>query len=1484
MENFDNMDGTMVNDGAVREEEGKKLSYSVLSPFNEEANSDMADSLMNGGDMEMKNPFKSEDVSSLNKEGDVFGGTDGGDASLTDGALQNETRFDDVEKYGEVLANLGEEFGKIKYLSNEQNLDLPTFNADMVDEDAPFSSFVMAGKWLREAADLSNYWEGIQRLGEDTASYIWAYKEGELGEFSTGKFAKEVMRAGVRSLGQDSLRTTGGLLTMFGANLENGSAVTTILTSGAGAILPQTGQLFKDLGKAFRTYADEVGNISFLAAPQEAFEESPSWNKLANVLGSGSSQVLAMAGMSRLIGAGATYGFFAGGGASEIFEETLEQSGDVEQANTLAAMNAGTTFTIDKLFNPLPETIAKNAKLTSKKVAKEMLGAPLREAGSEVLQQMLAENLVRKVGIDDTQDLFEGLLESALGAIAGSAAVSGASGTVYLAQEGLNLIRQKIMLKGVTAEELELYENNMMALIEQKPEAFEKILGANLKESLRQMDLAARALKNRKERAEKRQDVKGFQDVYEEMYNRFLPVLGDEAKSKAAARMFEANAISFYQKNPEFTPRKLMDGLLPKLQKIDAASFLNEKMSEQAVSFSLIGINAKNADTTKLTRAMYMLENGADPVWIWSKTGWHFGGDGKWRMEISDKDAYIKRWDDMPDIKDKVIDRLHDHKIQMDKIKAYLAAGLRRSSMTGMGMFYDDFYKYLSEKYANDKTGIEEDNKNGQEDVVYDDELLEYGLEDVQDDEPKSIFDRNLGLFEVISEMDRKKREAADALLEDLMWRYQKMHPEIKRFTTLDEFEDAMANKQAFDFSEDEYNYIMGALEFRKRTEFFDKYWDKQTGVQNSKEFRLLAETANFKYEDDAAYIEGLAGVFHNSQQRRRRRLAKLKKHNIARYKYFFEDIDKDEAYGKYRLYTGDFTPDRSGENFYPLSYRLAYLPKTESELFLAQKKFDYMEEKDKRLLAGYLDVVEKIFQADMYFKEIEQHEEFQHIVSEGLEAPDENIRLPSGEINWDYLMERKRQLQNMPTHLGDILEHPELFANYPNLADMNIRFTHLQDDEMYHVYYKADEGYVLEIDTSRVGKADLKEVLLKGAAFAIQDMEGFDYSLTKNQRRNFMNRLIFKASREAENVVLHNLQEYVEHYLPDEDLKQFVLENSFPMPLVGLTQSMDIDDMSVVEKKASFYSVDYDKLFKAVQKKYERGLYARDKRVSHLAYMDFQQMKRMNTTMIMAEARANGGYSAGGLPWAGITSQGAMDERALSSRMSYSAEQLAESPFFDVGNDLLPIDEKVKKGIQSKVSYVPDVMDPYDEFVDIIAKDKKRYRDRLEVLAKGAYDSAERTISLFESADADTIVHETFHYFWDLMENTEYRNETHAAVFHEVIGELREDFVREFVVKEFDGKWYALHKSTDEIMEELPRGFASKRDAFDAGVRELFVTQFLKLLNKETFYNEGGKISDAANFYREWLNTLVDKLEIKKANASADGKRLLSFLKKKIK
>ena len=71
------------------------------------------------------------------------------------------------------------------------------------------------------------------------------------------------------------------------------------------------------------------------------------------------------------------------------------------------------------------------------------------------------------------------------------------------------------------------------------------------------------------------------------------------------------------------------------------AAELNQQGRE--TQFSFAGQNARTADTMALATAQQRLEAGEDAETVRQETGWFRGVDGKWRFEINDADASLKR-------------------------------------------------------------------------------------------------------------------------------------------------------------------------------------------------------------------------------------------------------------------------------------------------------------------------------------------------------------------------------------------------------------------------------------------------------------------------------------------------------------------------------------------------------------------------------------------------------------------------------------------------------------------------------------------------------------------------------------------------------------------------------------------------------------------------------------------------------------------------
>lgn len=1688
------------------------------------------------------------------------------------------------------------------YLEEEQNLNFPAFSAETVDEDAPLTSFQIAGKWLRQAADLRNYWALLENFGAQAAEYKWAYDEGKFGTFEAGAFGRELLKAGARGLGANTLRTAGNVLSMFGANLESRNAGTAAVTAGAGLLVPETGKIFKNIGDKLGEYAGKIENSELLAPAAEAYSADPNWSKLANVLGQGSSQVLAMGTMAKFIGSGPTYGLFAGGGAGEIFKESYAKDGDIDTANTLALISGGTTFAIDKLFSPLPKQIEKDARITSKMIAREIAGAPLREAGTEVLQQMMAENLVRKVGIDDTQDLFEGLIESALGAIAGSSALMAADGSVYYARKTYEDARQRMLLRGVTAEEIELYKNNMMELLKSKPDAFGKVLNYVLERNLQRMsegetiaqggadaeNATVAAKRQNRSLAQVRQDVKGFRRLFDEVYKRSLKATGDTGKARIAAGMMQANMMALYEIDGGFSPASLFAGQIPEYKQLAYQEFQKRLSPEAAVMFQFGGVEAKFADFKKLAEAYKLEQQDYSPRLIWSRTGWYRGGDGRWRFEINDSGAKLKihtdvKADDLPkrywqtyirkleemeghDIlglrkyeeilfQDRaIIKELYNYLYSdfidfLDKhYQRNMAVGLNRSGYFEFRDLEGDFEAEVkaqraladSKLYAlSDGYGLKEKeqrdsqiwnrmpiylkdkslkevlidrgelvipdggetgtaaNRNGEaqsaEDGSYIQKTsprrgrLQIRVSD-REENGTPFFDNveaagenvKSASGEVLLNVSADRYQARNdsdfkAKMEKLLVSYQgrKIYNpslgrevEIKNLPVEDrhiwngsrellipylpmllgtavfnvkkaphgsnsvtageknsykayfpvmingelinsrmtvkeddkgdlfwdlrledvsrkEIEDDLRKSTGEVISYDDYlteqrrkaeelaksrrspwlrktasndnfpavdrfytkeqmKVIRSTLEETKYLEFLEKIWKDDTSVE--KNFQTLREFLDVHEVATPELFEYQAEVGEELLERVLKRRKAAQRMGIPEGPELYMDLNKELAYRTYLAAQGDYHKPYRNMAYRPDFYREAHTPRLMSDLFFNQEKYRYLLPAQKVQIAEMLDKVHRIYRLHReteFARKAEQRDirAANAYIAEHYEGGDESLRR--------YWEERQLLLERKEVRLGDLLEHQELYRNYPDMEDVMVRFEELANDEGYHFYHdKTSNADVLEIDPRQFDYANLKDLLLRGAAFAIQMREGFDPALTPTQRRNFMDRHIHMARKEIAPVFNKELTAFLGKYLPGEKQRDYLVEREVPLPLLGLYRSEaksaagqqagadtaetavsgaraggDAVGITVSEARAggdavgttasearvgddavgmaasearpdgnkpeilTYREIDFDRLYEKLNERYGSAQLDPDERqIGDFAYSALQNLREAMNSEILTRARMSSGYAvAAPFPWGGVTSQGNIDVRAMLRRQDYSDWQRSFS-YWDEKNLPPPTDrtrltyadlEKIASNFDKDIAFKPDFMRSVPDDETAAPTPQKRLKSTLDVLAKGAFDAADKTLYLFETADAETIVHETFHYLSQILKSPDLNGNMLAKrAYYRLMDNYRKELLHRYEPVNYKGGYMLVYKRGERVMPELPRRFSTPEAAIEAGVEEMFVQRFMDAIGgRLTVERDSEQLLH--NFYIVWLDKVTKLLDLTPAKTGSGGKQL---------
>ena len=1315
------------------------------------------------------------------------------------------------------------------FLATEQNLELIKPDADLIDNTQPFSGFAMAGHWLKEAFDVRNYWEASKRLGEEVATYQWEIEES--GEtFDKAKFGKEVLKSGVRHLGSDGLRSMGNLLKMTGENFkQNRGAPEMIEKLRLGA-----GESIVRLGEAFKGYAENVAEADILAPDFDNGDISPKFMNLADSIGAGASQVLSMGLVSRFIGPKATYALFTMGGAGEMFDEAFDKTGDVNKATGLALTNAGVTYGIDRWFNPLPKTIAKNARVTAGEIAKEALGAPLREAGSEVLQQMLAENLVRQAGIDDTQDLFEGLIESAMGAMAGSSMLVGANGGFYVASKTYDTARRKILEKGVEPAALELAEKGMMQVLREHPEAFQKVLDTHFQMNVMEFEKAAKVAQTAAERERADEAAKGFPKVYEELYHRAQKAFGDEQKAKTAASVLSAGAVSLFKSQPNLSLQDMVAQFLPEFKQMSYADFLRNTSSEAAISYMFVGQKAKHADLAQMSDAMNALSvPKPDANLVWQKTGWHKGVDHKMRFEISDKEARLKLWE--PDEIAVASEKLFSKEMnELNEVKAKTAAFLNKATNTVYADYYQEFWDYLKEKVE-----------------------MDYALNDTQGNGYVADY------YKVIDEAEDLRRAVETKKLEKLLEDYQL----CKRDFTDEEYETIRALLES-----ERYNYFLQNYVYTKANEIegiealttwenlrFPSSLRSKSNLNDTMDKRLndLMETTDTDLINRPKFQQRLQEIEEEIQKNTAQRKQTIKAFGLSDYKKLYKDIKNDAGYKLYALYNGDMSGEFVDRNFRPKTYREAYLNPTYGEEFLAQDKFSYMSEDEKKVLSEFLNQVEFLYRVDS------RVEKLQKTFSEQLKArhADDWENLKNGWLSPEQQMKLQQRvlLENgTAMKLKDLLIHEALFQNYPELADTAVEFKELKDDAPYHFYHDADKGYVLEVDARALNYTGLKETLLKGAAFAVQDIEGFDYALSDQERRNFMDRQVFLARQELSEVVTEEIENFLHTFPVAKNVNEVVKMKNMPTSLIGLAESKAADSEAKNIHHGRYVEADFDKLEHLVEDYFADVSDDDGAQLLNLAKAGVHKIKNRYMQDVLVLARLYGGYNAMWLPWGGITSQGAVDERALIRRMDYDDEQRRQIPYWQ--------------------NYVPDMLYTYDEFQKHAEADEKNYRKVLKQVAEGAYEYGNKTINLFENADAETIVHESFHYLWDMLNTREFKNNTNAVEFREAMADLRQEFIKLYRIEKYKGKYYAVERATGVVAPEMPVGYESAKAVADAGVEEMFVGTFMAKMNRQGKPDE--QLGMAMDFYETWLKEMTGRLGISSKTSGTAGQKILKFLK----
>ena len=424
-------------------------------------------------------------------------------------------------------------------------------------------------------------------------------------------FGKELVKGVASEVAVNTPKMASNLAYWLGTNMKDPvSGKTNEMAEG-----------FLQLSDTFQNISEYFGEVDILK-PQEtvSYDGKLSWGQIGSTAGHGIGQGATMAVMARLMGPKAAYGFYALAGGADVFKESYQQDNDIGKANALAMINSASTYMIDRWFDPLPENIATGARMTAKQVTKEFGKTIVKEPLAEGLQQVFAENLVRKIGIDAEQDLFEGVVESMIGAVGGAAAMGGASTLfAYSAERHYQDAKEKAIELGASEGEIEQYRRATQHRLEQYPEVFDVVFQQNMQQTVSDINKFVKE-NGAPEDIRKAQQLKAdLEEVYNKVYEQIKANDTDKVAS-AQAKVIQGIAL-WGSQELGISPLEYFEQRFPRIEKIayrDFARRLNEaKRAGETSEINLYEalknpslLRGKNIKDTRQSLTQFLKYNG----------------------------------------------------------------------------------------------------------------------------------------------------------------------------------------------------------------------------------------------------------------------------------------------------------------------------------------------------------------------------------------------------------------------------------------------------------------------------------------------------------------------------------------------------------------------------------------------------------------------------------------------------------------------------------------------------------------------------------------------------------------------------------------------------------------------------------------------------------------------------------------------------------
>lgn len=372
--------------------------------------------------------------------------------------------------------------------------------------------------------------------------------------------------------------------------------------------------LYKRLGEGIEKLWNLGLNAEWLKQDEEIFEgsfvENPSMTRALSLGASAAPSIGWLGGLAKLTGSTTLASvMLAGADADDIYFEAREAGASQNKALSLFAAGTAGTAAFDKYGFERMFSQKVTAPL-AKRVVNSMLSEGVTEG-----TQTLWQNMVKKYGYDDSQELWEAVIESVIGGALSGGAVSAANAGYIRLQD----VRGRLKAKGMTDNGLDQVQETLVQEMGFHREELEPLFQTRIEQSLNKLDDFVKQSEETAD-AKKTQQIKAdLDEVYNKVFDR---IKTSDTDKVAAAQAKVVQGIALWgSQELGISPLEYFEQRFPRIERVEYRDFarrLNEaKRAGEVAEINLyealknpVLLKGQKVKDTRQSLTQFLKQNG----------------------------------------------------------------------------------------------------------------------------------------------------------------------------------------------------------------------------------------------------------------------------------------------------------------------------------------------------------------------------------------------------------------------------------------------------------------------------------------------------------------------------------------------------------------------------------------------------------------------------------------------------------------------------------------------------------------------------------------------------------------------------------------------------------------------------------------------------------------------------------------------------------